>query len=378
MNAPSTTTTLLASANVARPGGSPTQQHRKPNAFEHLIVGQHLKFNVLRHLEMQRYEVAFGGRRHVVESRVPLETGAQIDALVEAKGDRLELRYLGVAASGTPPDAPNEALPAELASLAAQYRVALDGEAGATIAELAARVDDPALLARGGLFLQKLAQRVTPRDLDALYRVLSGALRDNGTPVAAQQALDLDELSNCDDMAASLASAFDASTLDPATAGLASASQDSGADGGTRDDAQRAQRLLNLQDEGSVAWRYGTLPLLVGGQLVELDLVMFREREPQAARGGLRRLVMTLDTTHFGRVRVEARAVDSRLIVRLSAATADAIDTLSAYGSDVRGALEQLGWSVDDVRYEIDAPNAGAAHAVVQHVLSSGTVDREL
>jgi hypothetical protein len=228
------------------------------------------------------------------------------------------------------------------------------------------------------LFLQKLAQRVTPRDLDALYRVLSGALRDNGTPVAAQQALDLDELSNCDDMAASLASAFDASTLDPATAGLASASQDSGADGGTRDDAQRAQRLLNLQDEGSVAWRYGTLPLLVGGQLVELDLVMFREREPQAARGGLRRLVMTLDTTHFGRVRVEARAVDSRLIVRLSAATADAIDTLSAYGSDVRGALEQLGWSVDDVRYEIDAPNAGAAHAVVQHVLSSGTVDREL
>jgi hypothetical protein len=105
---------------------------------------------------------------------------------------------------------------------------------------------------------------------------------------------------------------------------------------------------------------------------------MFREREPQAARGGLRRLVMTLDTTHFGRVRVEARAVDGRLIVKLGAATADAVDTLSAYGTHVRGALEQLGWAVDDVRYEIDAPNSGAAHAVVQHVLSAGTVDREL
>ncbi len=111
---------------------------------------------------------------------------------------------------------------------------------------------------------------------------------------------------------------------------------------------------------------------------IELDLVMFREREPRAARGGLRRLVMTLDTTHFGRVRVEARAVDNRLIVKLGATTAGAVDALASHGRDVRAALEQLGWAVDEVRYEIGAPNAGAAHAVVQHVLSAGTVDQEL
>jgi hypothetical protein len=382
MNAPSTTTTLLASANVARTGSQGQRQPRGGNQFDHLIVGQHLKFNVLRHLEQSRYEVALGGRRHVVESRVPLHAGAQIEAQVEAKGDQLELRYLGASASlvtpeSAQPSAAGDALPAGLAALAAQYRVPVDADAGATIAKLAARADDPALMTRGGLFLQKLAQRVTPQDLDALYRVLSGALRNDGAVAPAGSRLELDDLSTDDDLAATLANAFEANTPDPASAGTASATADSNGDGNS-DDGQRARQLLNLQDDGSVAWRYGTLPLLVGGQLIELDLVMFREREPQAARGGLRRLVMTLDTTHFGRVRVEARAVDGRLMVKLGAATADAVDTLAAYGQDVRAALEQLGWSVDDVRYEIDAPNNGPAQAVVQHVLSAGTVDREL
>ena len=87
---------------------------------------------------------------------------------------------------------------------------------------------------------------------------------------------------------------------------------------------------------------------------------------------------MSLDTTHFGRVHVEARAVDSRLIVKLSAASADAVEVLSSYGKDVRAAIEQLGWAVDDVRYEIEAPHASAAQAVVKHVLSAGSVDREV
>ena len=52
---------------------------------------------------------------------------------------------------------------------------------------------------------------------------------------------------------------------------------------------------------------------------------------------------------------------------------------MSAYGADVRAAIEQLGWAVDEVRYEVDAPKVrGAAHEVVNHVLSAGTVDREL
>jgi hypothetical protein len=231
-------------------------------------------------------------------------------------------------------------------------------------------------MTRGGLFLQKLAQRVTREDLESLYRALSS---NDGAPLAAltQSPIDLDSTTDNDDVATTLADALDAAT--PQTgASIAPMDSDADANGSNQDDAQRALRLLNLQDEGSVSWRYGTLPLLVGGQLIELDLVMFRERESHATRGALKRLVMTLDTTHFGRVHVEARAVDSRLMVRLSAATTEAVDVMSAYGADVRAAIEQLGWAVDEIRYDVQPDGVRAAHEVVKHVLSAGSVDQEL
>ena len=373
-------TTLVASASIARTEGSP--QRGRGNLFDHLSIGQNLKLQVLRQLEQHRYEVAFGGRRHVVESRVPLAAGTQIDAQVEAlgknQGDKLELRYLGAEAQAiaSPSAQGDSAVPTWIESLAAQYRVPLDAQAQSTIARLAAKVSQPELMTRGGLFLQKLAQRVSADDLEALYRVLNSAEREAPAPLA-QSPLNLDDLTDNDDVAATIADALDTAAA-PVDVNVASVGDDANAGGGGEDDAQRALRLLNLQDEGSVAWRYGTLPLLVGGQLIELDLVMFREREQQGARGGLRRLVMTLDTTHFGRVHVEARAVDSRIIVTMSAASADAVEVLSAYGADVRAAIGQLGWAVDDVRYQLEAPHSGAAHEIIKHVLSAGTVDREL
>jgi hypothetical protein len=306
--------------------------------------------------------------------------GTQIEAQVEAKGNQLELRYLGAhpgfeLPEALPPVADNVPVPEWLAALAQQYRVPLDAQATATIERAAAKAADPALMTRSGLFLQKLAQRVTREDLEALYHVLSKA--GGPLPAALTQApIELDPSAENDEVAVTLADALDAAA--PQAEQVAAVGAEADANGGNQDDAQRALRLLNLQDEGSVSWRYGTLPLLVGGRLIELDLVMFRERESHATRGALRRLVMTLDTTHFGRVHVEARAVDSRLMVRLSAATTEAVEVMSAYGADVRAAIEQLGWAVDEIRYDVEPDGARAAHEIVKHVLSAGSVDQEL
>ena len=388
MNAPSGVSTLLAAARIGNAEGAPGRARQGVSAIEHLSIGQNLKLQVLRQLEQHRYEVAFGGRRHVVESRVPLDTGTQIEAQVEGVGDKLELRYLNAGprfdlpeaqftaqatTEGAGPPAAGAAVP--LTALAEQFRVPLDAQAANTIARSASMAKNPELMTRGGLFLQKLVQRVSPQDLDALYRVLAAVDRQ---PVSAGAPIYLDDLPDNDDMAATLADALDAAAPDPQGVAVPDVNADSNGDEGADGDAQRALRLLNLQDEGSVAWRYGTLPLLVGGQLIELDVVMFAERERHAVRGSLRRLVMTLDTTHFGRVHVEARAVDSRIIVKLGAESADAVETLASYGQDVRAAIEQLGWAVDEVRYELEAPHASAAHEVVKHVLATGTVDREL
>jgi hypothetical protein len=382
MTAPSGVSTVIASANIGRSGEAPTRPRSGASAFEQLSIGQNLKLQVLRQLEQERYEVTFGGRRHVVESRVPLTVGSQIEAQVEAKGDQLELRYLGAGPrfelpDATPSVADGAPMPEWLAALAQQFRVPLDADAGSIIARAAGKAADPALMTRGGLFLQKLAQRVTREDLEALYRAMSSTEGQLPAAALAQAPIELDVGAGNDEVAATLADALDAASPQNG-AGIAPMDADADTNGGAQDDAQRALRLLNLQDEGSVSWRYGTLPLLVGGQLIELDLVMFRERESHATRGALRRLVMTLDTTHFGRVHVEARAVDNRLMVRLSAATSEAIEVMSAYGADVRAAIETLGWAVDEIRYEIAPQGVRAAHEVVKHVLSAGSVDQEL
>jgi hypothetical protein len=380
MTAP-VSSTLIGSVNLGRTEGAASG--RLSTLFDKLTVGQHLKLQVIRQLEQQRYEVAFDGHRHVVESRVPLAAGSRIEARVEAKHDQLELRYLSTErfadeelAEGDPSVAAAEAdlpaVPPWLNELAEQYRVTLDSRSAQVIERSAAAVSDPGTMTRGGLFLQKLSQPVQGRDLESLYRALS----DGRSGAPSRAPAEMLELPGNAALAATLADA-----LDPG-AGSEShlASQHFGGDGDahdSRDEARRATQLLNLQDEGSVAWRYGTLPMLVGGRLIELDLVLFREREPRPSRAGLKRLVMTLDTTHFGRVQVEARAVDNRLIVKLRAPTADAVDVLSAYGTEVRAAIEQLGWSVDELTYELAEP-ARAARAVVDHVLSAGSVDQEL
>src|SRR3954469_5957232 len=97
MNVPSNVSTLVASANVARTGQNAPRQQRQASPFENLSIGQHLRMQVLREIEQHRYEVTFGGRRHVVESRVPLAPGSEVTAQVEAKGEKLELRYLDTA-----------------------------------------------------------------------------------------------------------------------------------------------------------------------------------------------------------------------------------------------------------------------------------------
>lgn len=368
--------TLVAAAKLGRTDRPAARAREAGSPFDHLSIGQHLKMQVLRHLEQQRYEVTFGGRRHVVESQVHLEPGTQVSAQVEARGSKLELRYLGARSlAGT--DARTNADPAEpatnLETLAAQYRVPLDTQASHVIERAAARARVPESMELGGLFLQRLLRGVSAGDLQALYQALNP--NERVAPAALPVAFELPELTGGEDLATTLADAL-ADSAGEGDGEVQVATADSG-DPDSHQDMQRAARLLNLQDEGSVAWRFGTLPLLVGGRLIELDLVMFRERDAQAKPGGLRRLVMTLDTTHFGRVHVEARAVDSRLMVTLSAETADAVEQLSAYGNDVRGAIERLGWAVDEVRYLIGGAQSEAAKSVVQQVLSSGSVDRE-
>jgi hypothetical protein len=147
------------------------------------------------------------------------------------------------------------------------------------------------------------------------------------------------------------------------------------ADSLTPDDRELAARLLNEQDEGSMAYSYGTVPLLIADQLIELDVVLFRERGKQGTQTSVRRLVMTLRTQTLGRVEVMAQAVGARLTIALTAQSESASDSLAQHADEVRELIGRLGWQVESIRYDVDAERARAADHIVRHVLSAGTVD---
>jgi len=356
--------------------------------FEKFRVGQQLDMSVMQQIEEQQYLVSMAGGQHVVDSAVPLETGARVRAVVIAVGDRLELRYLASEQSQTEvnesaraaeDDAPGSSL---LAGLQARYKITLSPQQHELLERAVGLAADPASMAVGGLFLAKTGNPLDQQGLQAIYTAVQ---RDAATPassagVSQEVSKLITATANGDDAAASefaglLAGALSEGPVATQPLGIGNGDTSSGQpDSGA--DESLARWLLNVQNDGSVAYRYGTLPVMVAGQLVELDLVLFQQRPSQAAATQIRRLVMTLDTQTFGPLQVEARALDNRLAITFTGQTPDSAAELASYSAEVRQLASRLGWNVETVGYEY-GPTGRAARQIIDHVLSEGTVDVE-
>jgi hypothetical protein len=340
--------------------------------FEQLAVGQQLELMVLRRLGSREYLVALGAERHVVESAVELAVGARVRAEVAAVDERLTLRYLDAATPRTDDEQPRE--PDPLEALAARHAVTLAPHERAQLDAAAADAADPARLILSGLYLTKLGLPLDPRSLHALYaaQLEAGGVRPRAAGEAdatrAQRSdADADSPARLEQL---LGAAFDDAA--PARAELGSAGGDS------RDDADReglVRQALNLQDGGSVGYRYATLPLLIGGELAELQVALFTPRHEDVRGRRVRRLVMTLDTPRLHEIRIETKSVDERIAVAIDASTPAAVEALAAREGAVRELLAQLGWAVEAVSYGVNVPPDRAARRIVDHVLSTGTVD---
>jgi hypothetical protein len=356
-------------------------------SFEKFRVGQRLDMSVMQQLKEQQYLVSMAGGQHVVDSMVALEVGARVRAVVVAVGERLELKYVASdqspsevheSASGAEEDASSPTL---LAGLQARYKITLSPEQQEFLERAVGRAADPTSMALSGLFLAKGGNPIAEQGLQAIYAVQ----RDDVAPSkAAGAAVEVSKLitatASGDNTASSDFAELLAGALHEAPAAMPplgvgngnTSSEQSGADDG----GELARWLLNIQDDGSVAYRYGTLPVMVAGQLVELDLVLFQQRPSQGAATQIRRLVMTLDTQSFGPLQVEARALDNRLAITFTGQSPQAAGDLASYSGEVRQLATRLGWNVEAVGYEYGRTGR-AARQIIDHVLAAGTVDLE-
>jgi hypothetical protein len=152
--------------------------------------------------------------------------------------------------------------------------------------------------------------------------------------------------------------------------------------GAQADSGQLGRWVLNAQTGGSVAHRVGTLPLLIAGKLVEVDVALFEQDARQSKQGEprSRHLVFVLNTETLGGVEVSARLVNSHVRIRFSSDRAATVELLASRREELARHLATLGWTIDELEYEMktgDERNA-AYDAVVGHVVAQGSLDRKV
>jgi hypothetical protein len=358
---------------------------------EDLAVGQLVEVTVIDRSGDGRYNVRINGQRRTANSTTVLQPGSAVLAVVTGRGERLELRPVSLTE--------DPALAQALAALAARYRVELSAAAQRQIVVAAGAADSALATLRAGLYLNKLGVDVTPAALAALtaaqqLRPLSsdvasgdrdaivmmspnastGTGRGAGTAALAQ----LLERVMAQDSAgpgADVSSGFGDPSSGNQQQGKQERRQPESVDAaGSR--RALSQELLSLSDGGALTYRYATLPLLVAGKLVELDMALFQQKS--SAPASPKRFVMSLNTNRLGTVRIVAQSLRSNLSIALASTSERGVAVLTAAQGPMRERLAALGWQVDGVRCELAADVSSAGREIIDHVLTTGSLDRAL
>jgi hypothetical protein len=392
---------LAALANRAAGGAQLLLLQGDADFAARLTLGQIIKGRVLRAYDQQRYAVEFDGQRRTVDSAVPLTVGELVHGRVVGLGEQVTLQRIrtepaaadaAAAPDSARADAANDRFGGAIAALFERYQARLDASEWNALQRLAARVPLPERAALAGLVLNKVGLQITPE----LFRALHAALakpETQGLFALPAQALSLAVAAagarapNADqDAVPAIAGWLDRALADVPEARLRASRDDDviDADGGGSDqNGDLARWVLNAQTGGAVTHRVATLPLLLDGELVELDVALFAQNddpgsEPKTNGIRHRELVFALTTEALGHLEVRALLADGHMRLRIAADSSASTERLAEQAQTLEAGLQRIGWQVDEQRYESRATNASGAvlASVVEHLISPGSVSR--
>jgi len=360
---------------------------------EDLAVGQLVEVTVIDRSGDGRYSVRINGQSRMANSTTTLKPGSSVLAVVTGACNRLELRPVS--------QAEDPALAQALAALAARYRIELSAATQRQIVQAAGAADSALATLRAGLYLNKVGAEVTPAALAAL--VAAQQLRPPASEGAAGDRAAIATTSPNASMGPGTGAAALGQLLERVMAqdnagpgaGMSSGSGDPNT--GSQQQGKQRQRqsesanavgshralsheLLSLSDGGALRYRYATLPLLVAGKLVELDMALFQQKSSQSELPSAvpQRLVMSLNTTRLGAVKIVAQSLRSNLNIALASTSEQGVAALAATVGPIRERLAVLGWQVDGVRCELATDVSSAGREIINHVLKTGSLDRSL
>lgn len=381
-----------------------------------LNIGQIIQGKVMRSLTGHRYLVAFGQDERVVDSAVTLSSGETLRGRVVALGDRVELQR--IYSDERQPKTPTSEAPAPLRAtdelsavdaLLQRYQTALQPAERAILARAAEKSADPESMALAGIMLSKLGLPLQGVLLEALYRAQSGRPSlTSASPAASDFApqITVSPGSPADTQASTVrvlaellaqllevrgpelpqanAAATGAQaqgTSNPSGVPDGMGRQQSDLENSSRRMHQAlAEHLMNAQTGGIVAHRAGLLPLLIGGRLVEISFALFEQKRSPGQTSGLqhRQVIFSLQTAHLGQVDVLARMSGSHVRLQITTANEEGTARAAEHVQQLRGALIENGWTVDEVVYATRFGRSvdSVARSVVEHVASLESFNR--
>lgn len=375
--------------------------------ISHLTLGQVLKGRVLRHIEGSHYAVEYAGKEKVVDSGVPLKTGELLYGRVVGLGDQIELERISTPKAEQPslPEPSKNISINGFSNSAAELVVRLFTEFGAALSDRDALVlqramqanpkQEPAVYA--GLLLAKLGLKFTVDRLEALTRALlldpnqalfnerfaiylaSQATAPLNAVVQTESSISRDTrfMRMLSDITNGLAQTDAASTPHQG-----SDNSEYDGDAEARDQRGLGYALLNLQTDGNLRRRIATIPLVIDGQLIELNIGLVEQRDARQDQIGTkhRRLVFTLSTDALGILSVDGTLTGEHVQMRFSVENPDALDLLDSHVDFLRTALEQANFKVDAIRHDVRPwqEMSSAAWMITQSVICNDSLDRRI
>lgn len=415
--------TLGVSADLRASGGGKFFLPGAADFAEGLNLGQIIKGKVMRQFEggSGRYLVNFDGNERVVDSVLPLTTGELLHGRVIGLGDRVEVQRI-FPGDEAPQPQPNEQTGAEgflggltltrqermFNDIATRFRADMTPADKAVLMRATRTASDASAMTMVGVMVNKLGLSQSNELLWPVYRALvredsSSAALYSGNKEVTQlstvpnvepntQSTTVRQLADVllkqmeqkaehkdeNDVVNRPATAPDNNNFVPGAA-VGAVQQDlEGND--SNDPRHTAHWLLNAQTGGTVAHRIGTVPLLLGDQLVEVDLSFFEQQKekPNAVGSKHRRVMFSLRTDKLGTVEIAANVVGKHVRLQIATGDQDSTATASTHAEALRSALTDSGWEIDEIAYETrQADNQnGVVRSVVEHIISQDSLNR--
>lgn len=368
------------------------------HANRSLQIGQVLFGKVLRVYQDKSYLVDLNGQQHVVDSTIPLRQDEVFRGKIVSLGERVVLEKIVAPDSSaieenTLPSSGllDRGLTADLNAFIQQHQNIFSTRDWNTLIRAAKKTDSPQTVLASAVYLQKLS---LPFNVSMAVNLSNYLLNDSQLrstllkeTLHLNTALKLSHDAAPNEVTIPLLADFirkradesldhirsvlqQAKSASPESSSTIQAVHQRDTDNaGDLFDQAVVQWLLNVQAGGVVAHRVIILPLVIDGNLVELEMALFDQNENTDIASQLKSKVihLSLSLESFGKLGVTVNSVNKNLRVLFTSEEERGLQSLATHNRELTHQLEQLNFRVDELKYQTNTQ--GFSSSIPQSVV---------